>query len=101
MKHLLYLHGRAARQALRTLLRQPLGSLLSLFMLAVAISLPLGLYLTVASLASWEQWPGRLAADYPVHGTQRRPGRRETVNQTLKQHAQWCTRTALSARKAR
>lgn len=34
MKHLLYLHGRAARQALRTLLRQPLGSLLSLFMLA-------------------------------------------------------------------
>lgn len=53
MNHLLYLHARAARQAALTLLRQPLGSLLSLLMLALALSLPLGLYLTVQSLANW------------------------------------------------
>jgi cell division transport system permease protein len=87
MKHLLYLHGRAARQALRTLLRQPLGSLLSLFMLAVAISLPLGLYLTVASLASWSN--GLAASPQITLFMELNADRAdvETVNQTLKQHA--------------
>lgn len=86
MKHLLYLHGRAARQALRTLLRQPLGSLLSLFMLAVAISLPLGLYLTVASLASWSN--GLAASPQITLFMELNADRAdvETVNQTLKQH---------------
>ena len=87
MKHLLYLHGRAARSALRTLVRQPLGSLLSLFMLAVAISLPLGLYLIVASLSSWSN--GLAAAPQItlfMEASADRPDV-ETVNQTLKQHA--------------
>ena len=80
-------HGRAARQALRTLLRQPLGSLLSLFMLAVAISLPLGLYLTVASLASWSN--GLAASPQITLFMELNADRAdvETVNQTLKQHA--------------
>lgn len=86
MKHLLYLHGRAARQALRTLLRQPLGSLLSLFMLAVAISLPLGLYLTVASLASWSESLGASPQITLFMESSADHADVETVNQTLKQH---------------
>lgn len=87
MKHLIYLHGRAARQALRTLLRQPLGSLLSLFMLAVAISLPLGLYLTVTSLSSWSESLGATPQITLFMETSADRADVETVNQTLKQHA--------------
>ncbi|MFC3532542.1 permease-like cell division protein FtsX [Vogesella facilis] len=59
MKHFFYLHWQDARQALRKMLRQPVGSLLSLLMLAVAMSLPVSLYLGAGSL---QHWVGKLTA---------------------------------------
>ncbi|WP_225747575.1 permease-like cell division protein FtsX [Eikenella sp. Marseille-P7795] len=49
MKHYLSLHFEAAAQAFARLLRQPLGTLLVLLMLAAAMTLPLMLYLGVQS----------------------------------------------------
>ena len=49
MKHYLSLHLEAALHALKTLFKQPLGTLLLLLMLAVAMTLPLALYLGVQS----------------------------------------------------
>ncbi|MDO4693725.1 MAG: permease-like cell division protein FtsX [Eikenella sp.] len=49
MKHYLSLHAEAALQALKALFKQPLGTLLVLLMLAVAMTLPLALYLGVQS----------------------------------------------------
>lgn len=49
MKHYFSLHWEAATQALGRLLRQPLGTLLVLLMLAAAMTLPLMLYLGVQS----------------------------------------------------
>ncbi|SCK10393.1 permease-like cell division protein FtsX [Vogesella sp. LIG4] len=59
MKHFFYLHWQDASQALRKMLRQPLGSLLNLLMLAVAMSLPVSLYLTAGSV---QHWVGKLTA---------------------------------------
>lgn len=47
--HYLSLHIESARTALKQLLRQPLGTLLTLLMLAIAMTLPLFLYLGVQS----------------------------------------------------
>ncbi|MCP1660085.1 permease-like cell division protein FtsX [Neisseria perflava] len=49
MVHYLSLHVESARIALKDLLRQPFGTLLTLLMLAVAMTLPLFLYLGVQS----------------------------------------------------
>ncbi|EGY51467.1 permease-like cell division protein FtsX [Neisseria shayeganii] len=49
MKHYLSLHLEAALQAFKALFKQPLGTLLVLLMLAVAMTLPLALYLGVQS----------------------------------------------------
>ncbi|MCW3481739.1 permease-like cell division protein FtsX [Neisseriaceae bacterium JH1-16] len=59
MKHYLFLHWQSARIALVKILRQPVGSLLSLAMLSVAMALPLSLYLTVMSV---QDWVGKLTA---------------------------------------
>ena len=59
MKHYFYLHWLDARQALGKMLRQPLGNLLNLLMLAVAMSLPVSLYLTAGSI---QHWVGKLTA---------------------------------------
>ena len=55
MKHLLFLHWQSARRALAGFIRQPLGSFLTLLLLAVALSMPLALYLSVKGLADWTQ----------------------------------------------
>lgn len=49
MKHYLFLHWEAAKDALRQLVKQPLSSVLILLMLAIAMTLPLTLYLAVQS----------------------------------------------------
>jgi len=49
MKHYLSLHLEAAGQAFARLVRQPLGTLMVLLMLAAAMTLPLMLYLGVQS----------------------------------------------------
>ena len=49
MKHYLSLHLEAACQAFARLVRQPLGTLMVLLMLAAAMTLPLMLYLGVQS----------------------------------------------------
>ena len=49
MKHYLSLHTESARNAMRQFLKQPLGTLLILVMLAIAMTLPLALYLGVQS----------------------------------------------------
>ena len=49
MSHALSMHKHAATRALKTFLRQPLGSLLILVMLGIALTLPLALYLVVQS----------------------------------------------------
>ena len=49
MKHYLFLHWEAAKDALRQLAKQPFSSILILFMLAIAMTLPLTLYLAVQS----------------------------------------------------
>ena len=49
MIHYVSLHVESARTAFRQLLRQPVGTLLTLAMLAVAMTLPLALYLGVQS----------------------------------------------------
>lgn len=59
MKHYLYLHWHSAQRALLSILRQPLGSLLNLAMLAIALALPISLYLTVNAV---QQWAGRISA---------------------------------------
>lgn len=51
MSHALAMHKHAATRALKTFLRQPLGSLLILVMLGIALTLPLALYLVVQSNA--------------------------------------------------
>lgn len=53
MKHYFYLHWQDARLALLKMLRQPVGSLLNLLMLAIALSLPVSLYLAASSVQSW------------------------------------------------
>ncbi len=55
MQRFFYLHLRAASQALRTLLQQPLSSLLGLAMLGLAVALPVCLYLLVSSAQQWSQ----------------------------------------------
>lgn len=47
--HYLSLHVESARTALKQLLRQPFGTLLTLIMLAVAMTLPLFMYLGIQS----------------------------------------------------
>lgn len=47
--HYLSLHVEFARTALKQLLRQPFGTLLTLIMLAVAMTLPLFMYLSIQS----------------------------------------------------
>ena len=59
MRHYLFLHWQSARTALMKIIRQPFGSLLSLAMLALALALPLSLYLTVMSI---QEWAGKLTA---------------------------------------
>lgn len=49
MLHYVSLHIESARTALKQLIRQPIGTLLTLLMLAVAMTLPLFLYLGVQS----------------------------------------------------
>lgn len=49
MKQLISLHWEAAGKALRQLVRQPIATLLILFMLAIAMTLPLALYLGIQS----------------------------------------------------
>lgn len=49
MKHYVFLHGEAAKEALRQLLKQPFSTMLILVMLAIAMTLPLVLYLAVQS----------------------------------------------------
>lgn len=53
MKHFLYLNWQSAKLALHKTVRQPFGSLLTLLMLAVALALPLSLYLTISSIQGW------------------------------------------------
>ncbi len=52
MKHYLSLHLEAAKTALLSLFRQPVGSLLILVMLGIALTLPLVLYLGIQSSQS-------------------------------------------------
>jgi len=59
MKHYFYLHWQDARLALLKMLRQPIGSLLNLLMLAIALSLPVSLYLAATSV---QAWVGKLTA---------------------------------------
>ncbi|WP_434777404.1 permease-like cell division protein FtsX [Neisseria sp. Ec49-e6-T10] len=47
MKHIIFLNFLSAKTALINLIKQPFGSLLTLFMLAIAITLPLTLYLSI------------------------------------------------------
>ena len=47
--HYVSLHVESARTALKQLLRQPVGTLLTLLMLAVAMTLPLFMYLAIQS----------------------------------------------------
>ncbi|PAX23125.1 cell division protein FtsX, partial [Neisseria gonorrhoeae] len=47
--HYFSLHVESARSALKQLLRQPFGTLLTLIMLAVAMTLPLFMYLGIQS----------------------------------------------------
>ena len=47
--HYVSLHVESARTALKQLLRQPVGTLLTLLMLAVAMTLPLFMYLGIQS----------------------------------------------------
>ena len=49
MIHYISLHVESARAALKELLRQPIGTLLTLLMLAVAMTLPLFMYLGIQS----------------------------------------------------
>ena len=49
MIHYISLHVESARAALKELLRQPIGTLLTLLMLAVAMTLPLFMYLSIQS----------------------------------------------------
>ena len=49
MIHYISLHVESARTALKELLRQPIGTLLTLLMLAVAMTLPLFMYLGIQS----------------------------------------------------
>ncbi|MDO4997936.1 MAG: permease-like cell division protein FtsX [Neisseria sp.] len=49
MKHYISLHRNAAQNAAQQLLKQPIATALILFMLAIAMSLPLSLYLGVQS----------------------------------------------------
>lgn len=49
MKNLIYAHFRSAKNAWNQLIRQPFGSLLTLSMLAIAMTLPLALYLGMKS----------------------------------------------------
>ena len=49
MKHYLSLHLESARNAARHFIRQPFATLLILLMLAIAMTLPLALYLGVQS----------------------------------------------------
>ena len=54
MIHYISLHVESARAALKELLRQPIGTLLTLLMLAVAMTLPLFMYLvSKADKAYW------------------------------------------------
>lgn len=55
MKQLLALHLRALKAGLKQLLQQPIGNLLALFLLGIAIALPLCLYLLVNSAQQWSQ----------------------------------------------
>lgn len=57
MKHYFYLHSLSARTALLKILRQPIGNLLNLLMLAISLALPVSLYLGVNSL---QHWAGKL-----------------------------------------
>ncbi|HRP25420.1 MAG TPA: permease-like cell division protein FtsX [Thauera sp.] len=52
MMHWLYLHGRAIVHALRRLLAQPLGTLLSALVVGIALSLPGGGYLLLDNVAT-------------------------------------------------
>ncbi len=52
MKHFIFLNTLAAKTALIHLFKQPLGSLLTLLMLAIAMTLPLSLYLGLQNSAS-------------------------------------------------
>ncbi len=52
MRNWLYLHLRAIGQALRRLLRQPVGTLLSALVVGIALSLPGGGYLLLDNLAA-------------------------------------------------
>ncbi len=52
MMNWLGLHGRAALQAMRRLLRQPLGTVLSALVVGIALSLPAGGYLLLDNVAT-------------------------------------------------
>lgn len=55
MKQLLALHGRALKHGFQQLIQQPIGNLLALFLLGMAIALPLCLYLLLSSAQQWGQ----------------------------------------------
>ena len=64
MKHYLSLHLESARNAARHFIRQPLATLLILLMLAIAMTLPLALYLGVQS---GQAVLGKLLAKVVIH----------------------------------
>ena len=68
MIHYVSLHVESARAALKELLRQPIGTLLTLLMLAVAMTLPLFMYLGIQSGQSVLGKLERVAADYGLYG---------------------------------
>ena len=86
MKHYLYLHLASARMALTKILRQPIGNLLNLLMLALALALPVSLYLGVSSL---QQWLGQLSTTPQVTlfmELSSEPADLAAVESTLKSH---------------
>lgn len=60
MRNYLTQHARSLRSGLRELLRHPVGALLNLLVIGVALALPLGLYLLLANV---QQVAGRLPSD--------------------------------------
>ena len=68
MIHYISLHVESARAALKELLRQPIGTLLTLLMLAVAMTLPLFMLFGHPKRTKRVGQTQRVAADYGLYG---------------------------------
>ena len=57
MKALMTMHAHACERAIKRLISQPMVTFLSVFVIGMAITLPLGLYVTFANINAEESWP--------------------------------------------